>query len=112
LGIYGALASQTAVIEGFALGRDGVRAGKVNLTGPAIGAYWTHYGPTGGYIDAVVQASFLSVSGVSDFGTGLDTSALGLTASLEAGYPFALGDDWELEPQAQLIYQSVSVNSG
>ena len=33
-----------------------------------------------------------------------------LPASLEGGYPFDLGNDWLLEPQAQLVYQALSVD--
>lgn len=32
-------------------------------------------------------------------------------ASLEGGYPFDFQNDWTLEPQAQLVYQSVSLDS-
>jgi outer membrane autotransporter protein len=112
LGLYAALTSQTSRIEGFALGQDRLAAGKVQLSGPTIGAYWTHYGATGGYLDGVVQVNLLSASGISDYGARLDTTALGFAASLEAGYPFALGEGWEIEPQGQLIYQSLGVNSG
>jgi autotransporter family porin len=34
----------------------------------------------------------------------------GWTASLESGYPFALGDGSKLEPQAQLMYMKLNMN--
>lgn len=112
LGLYGAYTHQTSRIEGFALGQDQIAVGKVDLTGPAIGAYWTHYGPTGGYIDGVLQLNFFGAAGISDFGARLDTTGLGFTASLETGYPFDLGNGFELEPQGQLVYQTISVKDG
>lgn len=112
LGLYGAYTSQTSRIEGFALGRDQLAAGKVDLGGPALGAYWTHYGPTGWYIDGVLQVNLFNAAAISDYGTRLDTTGYGFTASLETGYPFDLGNGFELEPQGQLIYQSVAVTDG
>jgi outer membrane autotransporter protein len=32
----------------------------------------------------------------------------GFAASIEGGYPFDLGEGWQLEPQAQLVWQTVS----
>jgi len=34
------------------------RTGKVDLEAYSPGAYWTHYGPTGWYVDVVVQGTF------------------------------------------------------
>ncbi|TIM97061.1 MAG: autotransporter outer membrane beta-barrel domain-containing protein, partial [Mesorhizobium sp.] len=34
----------------------------------------------------------------------------GVTASLEGGYPIALGQGWTLEPQAQLVWQQLSLD--
>ena len=39
-----------------------------------------------------------------------DTSGFGFAASLEGGYPFDLGNDWLLEPQAQLVYQNLNID--
>ena len=58
------------------------------------------------------QANWFDVKASSDFGTGLNTNGVGYTASLEAGYPirFGAGNRWQIEPQAQVIWQSVSVD--
>lgn len=45
-------------------------------------------------------------------GETLKTDGWGFTASLEAGYPVALGQGWTIEPQAQAIYQRVSIGDG
>ncbi len=55
----------------------------------AIGGYWTHYGPTGWYLDAVVQGTFYDGAASTSF-SHLSTDGSGLVASLEGGYPFPL----------------------
>ena len=44
----------------------------------------------------------------SSRGLGIDIDGDGITASLEGGYPFALSENWSLEPQAQVIWQKLS----
>jgi outer membrane autotransporter protein len=111
VGVYVAYTDYNAPnVSGFALGQQNLRVGRLLMSGPSVGAYWTHFGPSGWYLDAVVQANWFDVSARSDFGTGLSTSGVGYTASLEAGYPIRFGTNWQLEPQAQIIYQSVSVD--
>jgi outer membrane autotransporter protein len=33
-----------------------------------------------------------------------------VAASLEGGYPFQLGGGWQIEPQAQLVYQAINID--
>jgi outer membrane autotransporter protein len=77
-----------------------------------VGAYWTHFGPSGWYVDGVLQGSWYDVKATSLYGAGISTNATGYTASLEAGYPihFGEGNAWQIEPQAQIVYQGVSVD--
>ncbi|HEY4253211.1 MAG TPA: autotransporter outer membrane beta-barrel domain-containing protein, partial [Roseomonas sp.] len=112
-GVYVAYTNYSAPsVSGFALGLQNLRVGRLSMEGPSVGAYWTHFGPSGWYLDAVFQASWYDVTARSDFGTGLSTNTTGYTASLEAGYPihFGAGDRWLIEPQAQIIYQGISVD--
>lgn len=84
--------------------------GSLNLNAYSLGGYWTHYGPTGWYIDAVLQGSFYSGNGVTQF-ANLPISGTGFTSSLEAGYPISLpwfGPGFVLEPEGQIIWQRVS----
>ncbi|SFL62419.1 outer membrane autotransporter barrel domain-containing protein [Bradyrhizobium sp. NFR13] len=84
--------------------------GSLNLNAYSLGGYWTHYGPTGWYIDAVLQGSFYSGNGVTQF-ANLPIGGTGFTSSLEAGYPISLpwfGPGFVLEPQGQIIWQRVS----
>nr|WP_231712257.1 autotransporter domain-containing protein [Vineibacter terrae] len=58
-----------------------------------MGAYWTHLGPSGWYLDAIVQGTIYVVS--SDAHRGIPkmkTDGGGVAASLEGGYPFQLGN--------------------
>jgi outer membrane autotransporter protein len=112
-GVYVAYTNYNAPsVSGFALGVQNLRVGRLLMEGPSVGAYWTHFGPSGWYVDAVFQASWYDITARSDYGTSLGTNATGYTASLEAGYPirFGAGNRWQVEPQAQILYQSLSVD--
>ena len=99
------------------------RTGTLNLNSYSLGAYWTHYGPSGWYLDAVLQGTRYGGSASANFaalgallGTSLSTkmptNGNGFVSSLEGGYPFSLpqlGPGFVLEPQGQLIYQWVGL---
>ncbi|HEY4254055.1 MAG TPA: autotransporter outer membrane beta-barrel domain-containing protein, partial [Roseomonas sp.] len=89
-------------VSGFALGQRGSQVGRLSLEGPSAGLYWTHFGPSGWYVDAVLQANWFDVKARSDYRTALSTNGTGYAASLEAGYPirFGQGGAWQIEPQA------------
>ncbi|MBJ6134409.1 autotransporter outer membrane beta-barrel domain-containing protein [Ochrobactrum sp. Q0168] len=112
-GLYFAYSNyNSSSVRGFAQGIQDLAVGELTLKGPSVGAYWTHFGPTGWYLDAVVQGSWYDADATSAYNAGLSTNATGYTASLEAGYPIHFGEDdrWLIEPQAQIIYQDVSVD--
>lgn len=114
-GVYVAHSRYTAPrVSGFALGTQKLRVGRLELQGPAIGAYWTHFGPSGWYLDTVVQTNWVDVKAQSDYGAMLSTSGRGWSASLEGGYPIRFGAEgaWQIEPQAQLLWQRVSLKPG
>jgi len=110
-GVYVAYTEARADIRGAAMGQQRLDVGRVKLDGPALGGYWTRFGPSGAYLDAVAQVNWFDVQADSDHGARLDTSGWALAASLEAGYPFRIGERWQLEPQAQIVYQTVSVDA-
>jgi len=86
------------------------RTGHLKVDGASAGAYWTHYGATGWYGDAVLQlTSYSGTASTSRTAIGVD--GYGVAASLEGGYPLQLRPGWSLEPQAQLIYQRVRLNN-
>ena len=87
------------------------RTGTVNLYGYSGGAYWTHYGPTGWYLDAVVQGTAYSGNAATQF-ANLPTNGSGIITSLEGGYPIPiplqLVPRFILEPQGQILWQRTS----
>jgi outer membrane autotransporter protein len=102
----------------FAIGGDrgGVthfdgRQGNSDFNAYTLGGYWTHFGPTGWYIDAVLQGTFYDIQSTANRGLpAFKAAAQGAAASLEGGYPFKFADGYFIEPQAQLIYQNVHIN--
>jgi outer membrane autotransporter protein len=85
------------------------RTGTVNLYGYSGGAYWTHYGPGGWYLDAVLQGTVYNGNSTTQF-ANLPTDGSGIITSLEAGYPIPLsfGPRFILEPQGQILWQHTS----
>lgn len=80
-----------------------------NLDTWSASAYATHLDDSGWYVDGIVS--------YGGFGGDVSTSLRGRTAglrgnsvaaSVEAGYPFHLGDGLVFEPQAQVSYQHLS----
>ncbi|MGC2786835.1 MAG: autotransporter outer membrane beta-barrel domain-containing protein [Roseiarcus sp.] len=84
--------------------------GSVSINAWAGGAYWTHVGPGGWYLDTVLQETSYAGSASTQFAR-LNTGGWGFIASLEGGVPFAfpqLGSSFVLEPQGQILWQKVS----
>jgi outer membrane autotransporter protein len=85
--------------------------GSVSLDRYSGGAYWTHYGPAGWYVDAVLQGTSYDGHASTQFAL-IPVSGSAIATSLEAGYPvpLPLGPGFVLESQVQLIWQHVSLN--
>ncbi|WP_137928934.1 autotransporter family protein [Mesorhizobium comanense] len=109
-GLFVAYGSMNGNVRGQALGQDDLAVGKIDLGGTSVGGYWTRIGHEGWYLDGVLMATFFSGSADSSRDIGIDVRGTGVTASLEGGYPFVLGRGWTLEPQAQLVWQRVSLD--
>ncbi|RVD16382.1 autotransporter domain-containing protein, partial [Mesorhizobium sp. M7A.F.Ca.ET.027.02.1.1] len=84
--------------------------GSMDINGTSVGGYWTRIGQGGWYLDGVLMATFFGGDATSSRGIGIDVGGTGVTASLEGGYPIALGQGWTLEPQAQLVWQQLSLD--
>ena len=80
----------------------------------ALGAYYTKWGQKGAYLDLVGQVSYLRNTYKADSVTGRGKSTqdgYGFAVSAEVGAPYRLGNShWSIEPQAQLIYQWVTLD--
>lgn len=107
-GLYGAVGLLTGDVTHF----DGSRAGTNNLNAYTVGGYWTHFGPSGWYLDAILQGTWYDAKGISGRLPTLATNGWGIAGSLEAGYPIKLGGGLIIEPQAQIVYQAVRLDAG
>ena len=107
-GIYGAVGRIQGDVRHF----NGIRAGTNTIDGYSIGAYWTHFGASGWYLDGVIQGTWFEAEADSRRLVKLKRDGFGFAASIEGGYPVALGGGWIVEPQAQLVYQTLVQNSG
>jgi autotransporter-associated beta strand protein len=114
-GFYGAYGDVTSDVNGLVTNPQATayiltRTGQLNLTAVSGGAYWTHVGPGGWYLDGVLQGTSYGGSASTEFAR-LNTFGWGFIASLEGGYPFALpqfGPGFAIEPQGQIAWQKVS----
>ncbi|MFC3327067.1 autotransporter family protein [Mesorhizobium cantuariense] len=109
-GLFIAYASMNGDVRGQALGQDNLSVGGIDLDGTSVGGYWTRIGQGGWYLDGVLMATFFGGNATSSRDVGIDIGGTGITASLEGGYPIALGQGWTLEPQAQLVWQHLSLD--
>ena len=87
------------------------REGNSDFNAYTLGAYWTHFGPTGWYTDAILQGTFYDINSTANRGLPtFKTQGQGFAASIETGYPFRFAGGWFIEPQAQLVYQNININ--
>jgi outer membrane autotransporter protein len=113
-GVYLAFANSDVSVNGLvtnaaATGYVQTKTGTLGLNGYSAGGYWTHYGPGGWYIDAVLQGTYYTGNAITQF-ANLPINGSGFISSLEGGYPIPLplGPRFVLEPQAQIIWQQVA----
>jgi outer membrane autotransporter protein len=111
LGVFVGHASADADIRGFAIGQRRARSGSIPLDATSLGLSWTHVGPQGWYVDAIVMQSWLDGDPHSTRGIGISSDGTGTLASIEAGYPLPLMPGLVLEPQAQLVWQHVDFDT-
>ena len=115
VGLYGAYGDVHADVNGLVTNPAATadiltRTGSMNLDAWSAGGYWTHTGPGGWYLDAVLQGTWYYGSASTQFAK-LNTDGTGFIGSLEGGYPFAwpqLGPGLVIEPQGQILWQKVS----
>lgn len=112
IGLFIAHSNMSGDVKGQALGWNDLAVGDVDVGGTSLGGYWTHIGPQGWYLDGVLMGTWYSGDATSNNNVGIDIEGTGITASLEGGYPFALTPQWTLEPQAQLIWNHLSLDDG
>ncbi|WP_295811987.1 autotransporter outer membrane beta-barrel domain-containing protein [uncultured Nitratireductor sp.] len=109
-GVFVSYARMNGDVKGQALGWNDLAVGDLDINGTSLGAYWTHIGPKGWYLDGVLMGTWFGGDTASRAGERIDIDGTGITASAETGYPVALSDRWTLEPQAQVIWQHLSLD--
>ncbi|MFM0069195.1 autotransporter family protein [Paraburkholderia aspalathi] len=109
-GFFVGFARATGDVSGFAVGVPDADVGHLAINAYSLGGYWTHIGPGGWYTDAVLMGSSLVVDPGSRDGISTTTHGNAVTGSIEGGLPIPLGYNLTLEPQAQLIWQHLSIN--
>ncbi len=77
-------------------------AGKLNTQAWSLGGYYTIATPQGAWLDTVVQQTLYRTHFQSSSGTYQNSSSL---LSLEMSIPVYLTQQWQLEPQLQLMSQ-------
>jgi len=87
-------------------------AGHNSFQAFTFGAYWTYYTPGDAYLDAVLQGIWYDAVATSMRVPNLSTGGPGLGASLEGGVPVIEYRRFIVEPQAQLVFQAVSLKDG
>jgi len=106
LGVLGAIGSSSGSVQHF----NDSNAGQDQFNAYTSGVYWTHFGPSGWYLDGVFETNwYRDIIAKSPFGSRLNTHGVEVAGSLEGGYPLR----WKyciLEPQAQLVYQTISLH--
>lgn len=88
--------------------------GNVSTDGYGFSGTLTWYGNDGFYIDGQAQATwYISdlLSAVTSHSLIAGNRAIGYGISAELGKRIALGDQWSVVPQAQLIYSNVDFNT-
>lgn len=106
-GLYTSFVDNNSSVYGW--GENGYgQTGDVKDNAFYVGGYATWFADNGFYVDNVLQYGFHNLRIMpKDAGSqSYNPDAHSLAASVEVGKPFRLGESaWQLEPQAQLIYQ-------
>ncbi|MCO6518115.1 autotransporter outer membrane beta-barrel domain-containing protein [Snodgrassella sp.] len=85
--------------------------GKGRTDAVSVGGYGTFYGNNGGYVDLVSQVTYLRNKYNARSNESVHQNGWGAALSAEAGKSFIVyGNNWFVEPQAQLVYQYLSLD--
>ncbi|WP_239324759.1 autotransporter outer membrane beta-barrel domain-containing protein [Snodgrassella gandavensis] len=86
--------------------------GKGRTDAVSVGGYGTFYGNNGGYVDLVGQVTYLRNKYNARTNESVHQNGWSAAVSAEAGKSFTVyGNNWFVEPQAQLVYQYLSLDN-
>ncbi|GHC63864.1 autotransporter [Limoniibacter endophyticus] len=111
LGLFGGYAKLDGDLKGFAMGWNNLDVGTLDIDATSLGLTFTHFTPQGWYVDAVAMYSWFGGEVNSRRDIGIDIDGGGVMLSLEGGHRFSLNENWALLPNAQLIWQDLSIDS-
>lgn len=107
LGVLGAVGYGKSRVRDF----DNERAGTNKFDAYTAGAYWTRFSPCRWYLDGVFQTTwYRNMKAHSRLAESLKTHGIEYLGSIEAGYAWLLRC-FTLEPQAQIVYQNLSLHN-
>ena len=106
-GLYAGQLDGDMQVRGFARGIANLAVGSNDLRSQYLGGYATYGLDSGFYLDAVLQLGRHRYEVKPQTALRTKGKANSLSASLEIGQSFALGEGWQIEPQAQLVHQDV-----
>ncbi|AMM25173.1 autotransporter outer membrane beta-barrel domain-containing protein [Variovorax sp. PAMC 28711] len=111
-GLYvGKLRSDARVDGVYGLNLYSRYAGSLRSDTAYLGGYATYANAQGQYADFVLQYGRHDIIGTSVNQVASSSDGKSLSASAEIGQRFAMGTDWGIEPQAQLIYNRQSLDT-
>ncbi len=110
-GVYVGKLESDMKVHGLASGEVNYAAGRNDLRSQYLGGYATWLPADGLYVDGVLQVGDHRYTAHAS--TGLASTGKGdsLVASIEVGRALALAPRWVLEPQFQIAYQRVKLDS-
>lgn len=103
-GIMFGVGGASGDVSGFALAKENLNTGKVELDQYNLGGYWTHHWAGGAYFDGVLMYSNFDGDSRSHRGISADIDGDQWLGSMEVGVPIPLDGVWTLEPQAQMVW--------
>lgn len=110
-GVYLGQLEGNMSVDGLANGGERRPAGFNRLQSRYLGAYGTWQDLRGLYADGVVQrAGYRNQMHTADGGQAR-VEGDGWLASLEVGKAFAIDSQWQIEPQAQLVYRHIRLDN-
>lgn len=108
-GVYVGQLEGNARVSGYASGVFGT-VGRTDLRSRYVGGYATFRRDGGFYVDNVLQGAFHRATVRPDMSAASSVKGTSVMASVEVGQPIALGSNWMIEPQAQLMHQRLDVD--
>jgi outer membrane autotransporter protein len=110
VGLLAAFTEGRAHVSGHVLAIPDLLVGRVDIDATSIGAYWSHLAP-GWYTDVVAMGTIYDGDGRTRFASEVGVDGSGAIVSFEGGFTLGRFMGLKLEPQAQLVYQYISLDA-